>query len=323
MSTNLDRYKKDLASLIERGELLHVGLQRDCLPGKFDKAIKKNLGDKAKDVLKSLPSFVEAYQPWYSEAKVLIKQLLPDRLADFVRHYEKPKPRKDITYDSYRIEDCLLGLTVTRGWEKEKVVGPDAAIPHFRQQLAIVKSVKARFESALFDIRQLVQADLFDSELDAATELAKQKFLRAAGAVAGVVLERHLLQVCANHNLRVGKKAPGISDLSAALKDGGVVEVPEWRFIQHLADLRNLCDHDRKVEPTAEQVGDLIAGVTKVTKTLFWAVHRFECTQNSGVRCDPAACADRSWGGRSARRPGHPGTNAIPLSHRGFDGVFS
>jgi hypothetical protein len=36
-----------------------------------------------------------------------------------------------------------------------------------------------------------------------------------------------------------------------------------------LADIRNLCDHNRKVEPTADQVNDLIAGATKVTKTLF------------------------------------------------------
>jgi hypothetical protein len=77
--------------------------------------------------------FAEAYQSWYPKAKVLVKQLLPDRLPDFVRHYEKPKPRKDIIYENYRIEDYLQGLNVTRGWEKAKVVGPDAAIPHFRQ----------------------------------------------------------------------------------------------------------------------------------------------------------------------------------------------
>lgn len=269
MLSNLDRYKKDLESLIRQGESLHMALQKECLPAEFAKAAKKGLGDKAADVVKALPTFAEAYQPWYSEAKVLIKQLLPDRLADFVRHYEKPKPRKDITYDSYRIEDCLQGLTVTRGWTKEKVVGPDAAIPHLRQQIAIVKSVKARFESSLFDIRQLVQADLFDSELEVASELAKQRFLRAAGAVAGVVLERHLVQVCDNHGIRVGKKAPGIADLNNALKDGGVVDVPQWRFVQHLADIRNLCDHEKKVEPTTDQVSDLIAGVTKITKTLF------------------------------------------------------
>ncbi len=269
MLPNLDRYKKDLDSLLTRGEELHLAMQAEALPEQVERAFKKEYGDKAKDILKALPRFIEAYQPWYSEAKVLIRQLLPDSLSDFVRHYEKPKPRKDITYESYRIEDYLQGLNVTRGWEKEKIVGPDAAIPHFRQQLAILKSVKARFESSLFEIRQLVQADLFDSELDAAKELAKSKFTRAAGALAGVVLERHLIQVCDNHNVKVGKKAPGISDLNNALKDANVIDVPLWRFVQHLGDIRNLCDHSKKAEPTAEQVDDLVAGVMKVTKTLF------------------------------------------------------
>jgi hypothetical protein len=129
--------------------------------------------------------------------------------------------------------------------------------------------VKARFESSLFEIRQLVQADLFDSELDVANELAKNKFTRAAGALAGVVLEKHLAQVCDNHGLKVTKKAPGISALNDTLKEAAVIEIPQWRFVQHLAAIRNLCDHDKKTEPTAEQVEDLIAGVTKMTKTLF------------------------------------------------------
>jgi hypothetical protein len=268
MLPNLDRYKKDLDSLLTRGDELHLAMQAECFPEQIERALKENT-DKMKEALKALPRFIEAYQPWYSEAKVLIRQLLPDRLSDFVRHYEKPKPRKDITYENYRIEDYLQGLNVTRGWEKEKIVGPDAAIPHFRQQLAILKSVKARFESSLFEIRQLVQADLFDSELDAAKELAKNKFTRAAGALAGVVLERHLTQVCDNHGVKVGKKAPGISDLNNALKDANVIDVPLWRFVQHLADIRNLCDHSKKAEPTVDQVDDLVAGVMKVTKTLF------------------------------------------------------
>lgn len=193
---------------------------------------------------------------------------MPDRLSDFVRLYEKPKSRKDIRYENYRIEDYFQGLTVTNTWN-EKIVGPDAAIPHFRQQLAIEQAVKGRFESSLFDIRQLVQGDLFDSELEAAKELAKHKFIRAAGAVAGVVLERHLAQVCENHNVTISKKAPSISDLNNALKVGAVIDVPDWRFVQHLADIRNLCDHNKKLEPTAEQVDDLILGVTKVVKTLY------------------------------------------------------
>jgi len=268
MLSNVDRYKRDLDSLLQGGERLLLSLQRECFPIESERPIKKRPRDEASDPFDSMPSFRDAYQPWYSEAKVLIKQLLPDRLADFVRYYEKPKPRKEVTCESYRIEDCLQGLSITRGFEKEKVVGPDAAIPHLRQQLAIVKSVRARFESSLFDIRQLVQGDLFDSELAAAGELAKKKFVRAAGAVAGVVLERHLRQVCENHSIKVRKKAPGIADLNDSLKMGGVIDVPQWRSIQYLADIRNLCGHDKKTEPTTEQVEDLIVGVTKITKTL-------------------------------------------------------
>jgi len=151
----------------------------------------------------------------------------------------------------------------------EIAVGPDAAIPQFQQQMAILKSVKERFESSLFDIRQLVQADLFDSELEAAEELAKNRFSRAAGAVAGVVLERHLLQVCHNHLIAIVKRSPTISDLNDLLKNANVVDIPTWRFIQHLADIRNLCDHSKAADPTVEQATDLIVGVKKISKTLF------------------------------------------------------
>jgi hypothetical protein len=269
LPSNLDKYKKDLDRLIVDGERLHFAIQAECFPQEFKKEIKKVDDEKIQKLIKDLPSFKEAYQPWYSEAKALIKQVLPDRLADFVSHYEKPKTRKNVSYENYKVTDYLQGLHITQGYQKEKVVGPDAAIPQFRQQLAIVRSAQARFESSLFDIRQLVQADLLDSELDAANELAKNKFLRAAGAVAGVVLERHLTQVCEDHSVKLSKKAPVISELNDALKTANVIDIPQWRFIQHLADIRNLCDHNKTTEPTPEQVNDLIAGVMKVTKTIF------------------------------------------------------
>ena len=112
-------------------------------------------------------------------------------------------------------------------------------------------------------------SDLFDSELDAAAELVKRGFLRGAGAMAGVVLENHLAQVCANHSLKTRKKAPAIGDFNDMLKAAKVVDTPQWRSIQHLADVRNLCDHKRPTEPTADQVNDLISGVAKVVKNLF------------------------------------------------------
>ena len=268
MKSNLEKYKKDLESLIKEGDLLREAMKVNCFPEQLAKEFGY-LGDKEKEYIKSLPKFKDDYQGWYSEAKVVIKQLLPDRLSDFERHYEKSKSRKDITFDTYRIEDCLQGLSLTRVYNKKKVVGPDAAIPQFRQQLAILKAVSKRFESSLFDIRQLVQADLFDSELEAASELIKHGFLRSAGALAGVVLEKHLAQVVDNHNIKTRKKNPTISDFNNLLKDGGVLDVPSWRQIQRLGDIRNLCDHNKDREPTKEETQELVDGVEKFTKTLF------------------------------------------------------
>jgi hypothetical protein len=270
MSHKTEKYEKDLDALLELGNSLHMAMQYDCEPESFKEAVEKECGKKkAKKFLSSLPSFKEKYQTWYSEAKVLIKQLLPDRLDDFVRHYEKPKSRKKIDFESYRIEDYLQGLRTTRGWEEIVVVEPIAAIPQFRQQIAILKSIKSRFTSSLFEIQQLVQADLFDSELDSAKELAKNKYFRAAGAMAGVVLESHLGQICQDHAIKFRKKRLTISDFNNELKAQNIIDVPIWRFIQHLGDIRNLCDHKKTNDPTQEQIDDLISGVDKITKTIF------------------------------------------------------
>ena len=264
---NIDRYRKDLDHLLRKGELLKYAIEHECFPQEFAHVNRESLGDGAEQFIQALPSFREDYQPWYSEAKALVRQLLPDRLSDFTRYYEKPKSRKEITHENYTIEDYLQGIRFTL--RSSKGVGPDAAIPCFHQQLSIVKAIRERFRSSLFDIRQLAQADLFDSELDAAKELAENKFTRAAGVLAGVVLERHLKEVCGNHGLTLRRKAPQISHLNDALKGGSVIDIPQWRSIQHLGDLRNLCAHDKESEPTLDQVKDLLTGVAKVTKTIF------------------------------------------------------
>ena len=268
---NLKQYKDDLERLIASGEVLEITMVYECDPEAFEKFARKESGEKAEKVenaLKKMPSFSAGYQAWYSEAKALVRQLLPDRFDDFSIYYEKPKTRKELTYESYRISDYLLGLRMKNGFGKE-IVGPSAAIPLFRQQLAIVKAVKNRFESSLFDIRQLVQADLFDSELEAAKDLVKNGFLRPAGVVAGVVMEGHLAQVCDNHGITFRKRDPTIADFNDALKKADVLDTPQWRSNQHLGDIRNLCAHKKGVEPTKEQVNALVDGVMKLTKTLF------------------------------------------------------
>lgn len=241
MTSNFDAYRKDLDRLIKRAEMLLYALHYKCDP----KSFLESLGDKKDEYLKLLPSFNKDYQAWYSEALSLIRQLLPDRLDDFRRHYEKPKTRKTIDFENYRVEDCLQGLQIENGIG-ERICGPSSAIPQFEQQVAILKSVESRFTSALFDIKQLVMADLFDSELETAHELRKKGFLRGAGAIAGVVLEKHLAQVLDNHGIKVQKKNPCINDYNECLKTNSVIDTPIWRNVQRLGDIRNLCDHNKE-----------------------------------------------------------------------------
>jgi len=149
------------------------------------------------------------------------------------------------------------------------VIDSKAAFSKFQQQIDILKSAERKFESSLFDIKQIIQSDLFDSELDAAKELLKKGFLRGSGAICGVVLERHLKQVATNHMVTIKKPNPGISDLNELLKKENVIDIPNWRFIQHLVDIRNLCDHNKEREPKKEEIDDIINGVDKVIKTIF------------------------------------------------------
>lgn len=263
--SNLDKYKRDLESLVQLGEKMELDLTFCHLKEQGE------LDEKHKDAAKKVKGSLEReYQRWFTESCAVIKQLLPDRLAEFDHLYRGDGKRKGINSTTYNIQDWLNGIRAGSNAYREKYYDDFAIVSmRFRTQLAILKSLEARFESTLFDIRQFVQADLFDSELDAARELIKHGFLRGAGAIAGVVLEKHLGQVADNHNIKVRKKNPTISDFNDLLKNGGVLDVSSWRLIQRLGDIRNLCDHNKEREPVKEDVEELVNGVEKFTKTLF------------------------------------------------------
>jgi hypothetical protein len=261
--SNLDRLKKDLARLALEGHQLLVRMAFNLFPDDVAKA----RGQKKDELEKELPNFLGTYQRWYSEALAMLSVLLPDRVEDFKAYYQLPRAPKELNHTTYTISDYLKGTQVTRG-SYHVVVDQKAAQIPMQQQSEIVNAAMSRFESSLFDIRGLVQADLFDNELDAADELNKHGFTRGAGAIAGVVLEGHLATVCKNHSISIAKKKPTLSDYYEALKSANVIDQQTWRFIQHLGDIRNACDHKGK-EPTKDSVGDLIAGVRKISKTTF------------------------------------------------------
>lgn len=265
MSTNLDRYKTDLESLAKLGDRMQLDLRdRHLLESGKVKPDNKKLLEELRG------TFEREYQSWYTQAAALIRQLIPDRLVEFQELYKGDGKRKATTAQTYHIQDWLNGVRSRKNYTGEKHYDDFTIITmRFGTQLAILQAVRTRFETSLYDIRQLLQADLFDSELDASGELLKSGFLRAAGAVAGVVLEKHLAQVAVNHAVATRKAHPTITDFNDLLKAEGVLDVPAWRNVQRLGDLRNLCDHNKYREPNKDEIEELINGVEKLTKTLF------------------------------------------------------
>ena len=115
MISNLSKYKQELKDLIKLGDHLNNSIQFECFPKKFEEVVTSKITKKEFDeYIKTIPPFKSKYQEWYSEALVIVKLLLPDRLLNFISLYEKSKSRKEIKYGNYVIEDYLQGLSVTK-----------------------------------------------------------------------------------------------------------------------------------------------------------------------------------------------------------------
>ena len=212
--------------------------------------------DRATDEIVSL------YESWYSEGHLLIKQILPSRLSDFETLYFGGK-RSNLGPASYSILQYLSREDFDFFHSKTD------AINKIYIQKGIINSAKLGIDSILSRIKTILQADMFDNELDAARDLLKYGHIRAAGALAGVLLEGHLKEVTSNHNLKLNttKKHPTISDYNDALH-GTVYDKIQWRSIQALADIRNTCDHPSP-DPTKENVEKLIKETGEIIKTVF------------------------------------------------------
>ncbi|GLT24212.1 hypothetical protein GCM10007933_36860 [Zoogloea oryzae] len=218
---------------------------------------------------KDILDFGTVYQKWYSKAYKIVEALAPERLQEFSGYYLIDPKRKTADAGNYAIQDYIKGIGARLDiykkplWDINNLVGVRVL-----NQVQILSALTSRIDSVLQDVTGHLFAELQDSELIAAIQLKKIS-KRAAGALAGVVLERHLQRAAENHGISIGKKNPTIADLNDPLKSKGVYEQPTWRKIQLLADIRNICSHQKSTEPTDEQVEELICGVNSIIKSVF------------------------------------------------------
>lgn len=236
------------------------------------KAELDTLDKEGREILKDLlategkGSFRVDYQSWYTRALRAVHSLAPDRYEEFRKYYEPDPKRKDLGYGSYVIQDYMKNVAPSGVYYRDFDTKKQAA-QGMMNQLAILGSLTTRIESVLTNIEAHLQADLQDAELATARSLIKIS-PRAAGALAGVILETYLQRVAEAHGVKVSKKNPTISDLNDPLKQAEVYDTSVWRKISYLADLRNLCSHKKSTDPSPEQALELVEGVDWVSRNV-------------------------------------------------------
>lgn len=96
-----------------------------------------------------------------------------------------------------------------------------------------------------------------------ARTLFKVGYFPAAGAMAGIVLESHLKNLCAKQNPPIIPRGETINPLNEALKAAQIYDQTQARRIQVMGDIRNRCGHAVTNPPTKEEVQELLESLSR------------------------------------------------------------
>jgi hypothetical protein len=130
----------------------------------------------------------------------------------------------------------------------------------------MLSSVRHRLEDVLADIQSTLYGEVGDHLLATAYALFHRGQYRAAGALAGVLLEIHLVKVATKYRITISPTSSGLATLNTALKRGGIYDAEVWRFIDSLGALGHACVYAPAYEPTVDNLIELLHGVQLIRK---------------------------------------------------------
>lgn len=121
---------------------------------------------------------------------------------------------------------------------------------------------------ALFSLRVLIEADLFENFLSQAEHLLQKGFWGPAAVVAGAVLEDALRKLCAREGIPLTQK-PKLDSMNAALAKSGQYTKLTQKKITALADVRNNAAHGKWTEFDSTDVEAMIRDVRDFMERYF------------------------------------------------------
>ncbi len=123
---------------------------------------------------------------------------------------------------------------------------------------AIFLAAKEDFDGGyLVSLKHLVQAEVFDNELEQAKELLANGYKLASAVICGVVLETALRDLCTSNSIAHGK----LDAMNGQLAKAGVYNKLQQKRITAIADIRNNAAHGKPDEFTDLDVENMIRDV--------------------------------------------------------------
>lgn len=204
----------------------------------------------------------EAYQAWYTQARRLVARVLPDRLCEFEEYYRcaRRDGEEPVTIAA------ILASPAPRRLSGEKREGLaqlfDSGAEH-RAFLHLLDMQLAMLASALPTVQPMEGPR--DRELDLAHLLLKGGHRRAAGALAGLALEQHLLAVACRRGVDLAPDdTQNVLRVNRALRAADVYGAARYRQVRALAEVSGACL--RKEKPSPQRLAWLLAGVDEVVR---------------------------------------------------------
>jgi len=160
---------------------------------------------------------------------------------------------------------CGEGSSYLRMFIKaEEQQGMGSNVDRLHRMRAVFQAAKEDFEGGYLNtVRNLVQAEVFTSELEQAEELLKSGYATAAAVIAGVVLETTLRDLCTAHKIGHGNLNKMNDDLAKA----NAYNATQKKRITALAGIRNSAAHGKPEEFTTPDVKGMIEDVERFLAT--------------------------------------------------------
>jgi hypothetical protein len=136
--------------------------------------------------------------------------------------------------------------------------------PNAQQAFGVLLSVKDDFESgSIFDLRRLVEAELFDEFLEQSEHLFEAGYFQPAAVVAGSVLEDGLRKLCEANFISMPDK-PKLDWMNNELAKKSLYSKLVQKKITAIADLRNSAAHGKWDEFDASDVESMLRDVRDI-----------------------------------------------------------